>query len=364
MRIPTIPLLAAALCAAPAFAQFDANGNAPWPGTGVGTGAPGAVLNTLNGPYYPSSGVGHDGTNLLVISAYDGLAQIYIVDDATGATLGTVPIDSSGDFGLTWDSTRQLYVTTTAGGYVKTFDGVSPYSVSTFNVGGGLVGAAYDASRDVYWVCDWRTDLLHAVSASSGSITLTYSTASVGCTRPAGVGYDAANDIVYVGGRDQSSIFGIDAATGSLVCSFAAQDGGNNPQGLAGTARATVWHSSWNSNRLYELEGCAGAGFTLSASGTCPGPMTFSASGATPSGTVAFVWGLSGTFSIPGGKPCAGTVLDLVPLLTPAPGYLLAGANANGDVSIQAIVPAGACGTVLVQAVDLASCTTSNTVGL
>ncbi|TAH36875.1 MAG: calcium-binding protein [Planctomycetota bacterium] len=105
-------------------------------------------------------------------------------------------------------------------------------------------------------------------------------------------------------------------------------------------------------------------GFMLATSGTCPGPMTLTASNGTPGGTVAFVWGTSGSFTIPAGNPCAGTLLDLVPLLSPPPGYLLATADGSGTATASILVPSGACGTVRMQAVDLSSCTTSNTASL
>lgn len=104
--------------------------------------------------------------------------------------------------------------------------------------------------------------------------------------------------------------------------------------------------------------------FTLAKSGSCPGSMTFTTTNGTPSGTVAFVWGTAGSFTIPAGKPCAGTVLDLSPLFTPPPGYMLATANGSGSATLGPVsVPAAGCG-LLVQALDVATCTKSNTVTL
>lgn len=104
--------------------------------------------------------------------------------------------------------------------------------------------------------------------------------------------------------------------------------------------------------------------FVLAATGSCPGPMSFTTTNGTAGGTVAFTWGSAGTFTIPGGKPCVGTELDLVPLLVPPPGYKLATANGAGSATLGPIsVPGAGCG-LLVQAVDLATCTVSNTVVL
>lgn len=120
----------------------------------------------------------------------------------------------------------------------------------------GHVGVAWDCRRDVYWVLDWSFNTVTAINPTTGAMGASHSTSAIGCTRGAGLGYDANLDILYMGGRDQNTVFGMDAATGAPVCSFAAQDGGNNPQGVAMSPRGGVWHSSWNSNALNELEGC------------------------------------------------------------------------------------------------------------
>ena len=135
----------------------------------------------------------------------------------------------------------------------------------------GCVGAAYDASRDAYWVCNWNDDTVTSIGAATGVYGATFSLSAVGCTRPAGVGYDLVNDELIVGGRDQSAIVLIDAATGALNNSFPAQDGGNNPPGTASDPTAlSVWHSSWNSATIFELDsghgGSSGPGITY-----CPG---------------------------------------------------------------------------------------------
>jgi hypothetical protein len=55
----------------------------------------------------------------------------------------------------------------------------------------------------------------------------------------------------------------INAATGALVSSFAAPDGGNNPQGVGIFPQtSSVWTSSWNSGALSQVD--AGHAPTLS----------------------------------------------------------------------------------------------------
>jgi hypothetical protein len=102
-----------------------------------------------------------------------------------------------------------------------------------------------------------------------------------------------------------------------------------------------------------------GASFTVA--GSCPGPMEFSVSGNTPGGEVAILSAVTtGSQVIPAG-PCGGVVtglssrgLSLRRVLT---------ADADGRVMMSPLIPDGACSGV-VQALDVATCTMSNTAGL
>lgn len=287
MNHPLLSLFAIALAGSASAQQFDANGNDPATLGGPLGSAPGTVLSTVFGPVSPSSDLAHDGQYLMLVSAYDGVASVYLLNDATGALAGSIPIGSTSDFGLAWDDKRELAVTCNAGTDVITTYTRTGALVSSWSYPGtGHVGLAWDCRRDVYWVVDWSTNSLKAINSTTGAVGTTWSTAAVGCTRGAGVGYDANTDTLYVGGRDQNMIFGVNAATGALVCSFAAVDGANNPQGVAMSPRGGVWHSSWNSNALNELEGCfrphpelrinpnfpvAGGSITLAMSRLLPG---------------------------------------------------------------------------------------------
>lgn len=103
-------------------------------------------------------------------------------------------------------------------------------------------------------------------------------------------------------------------------------------------------------------------GFGLSLAGACPGPVTLTASGATPGGAVAFLYAFgTGSFAIPPGFPCAGTVLGLDSSVRLGG---TASASAGGTATLSASAPAAACGRVFLQAVDLSSCATSNVLGL
>ncbi|MFK5956175.1 MAG: hypothetical protein QM477_07000 [Planctomycetota bacterium] len=91
----------------------------------------------------------------------------------------------------------------------------------------------------------------------------------------------------------------------------------------------------------------------LTITGTCPGPMQLSLTGATPLGSVAIAYGSPGTFTIPAGS-CIGTVLDLnAPTLA---GFFTA--DAAGSLSLGFSLPSTFCG-LSVQVVDLTTCITS-----
>lgn len=94
----------------------------------------------------------------------------------------------------------------------------------------------------------------------------------------------------------------------------------------------------------------------LTINGTCPGVMTITVSGATPSSTVALVYGNAGSFTLPA-DPCAGITVDMdFPNLA---GVFTA--DANGDLILTPNIPSVACGFT-VQAVDATLCAVSNAV--
>lgn len=94
----------------------------------------------------------------------------------------------------------------------------------------------------------------------------------------------------------------------------------------------------------------------LAINGLCPGPATVVVTGATPFATIAFASSSAlGSFTIPSGA-CAGTTLGLA-----SPTLLgFATADGTGTVNLAVTLPAGFCGDFL-QAVDLGTCTPSNT---
>ncbi len=107
--------------------------------------------------------------------------------------------------------------------------------------------------------------------------------------------------------------------------------------------------------------GAGGGGLTLTVAGPCPGNLTLTADNATPGAVVAFIYAYGpGSVTIPTGT-CAGTRLGLNGTAT-----LLRTVRANGSGTARTSgnAPPGACGRVLIQALDASTCETSNVAGL
>lgn len=103
---------------------------------------------------------------------------------------------------------------------------------------------------------------------------------------------------------------------------------------------------------------CGPTGPVLTKTGTCPGLITLDLSGATPSANAVLLYGAAGSTTKPSGL-CAGTTVDIA---NPTIGPTL-NTDVNGNASISANVPAGACG-LTVQMVDIAACEPSNSIVL
>jgi len=96
----------------------------------------------------------------------------------------------------------------------------------------------------------------------------------------------------------------------------------------------------------------------LAVSGTCPGQISLTISGATASGLIGILYGSAGTFT-KSGTPCAGLTLGLA---SPTLGALIP-ADGAGHASLAFPAPLGACGRSI-QGVDLTSCSATNLVVL
>lgn len=112
-----------------------------------------------------------------------------------------------------------------------------------------------------------------------------------------------------------------------------------------------------------DFAGGTGCGLQLSIIGPCPGVNSVTVNGGVPGNLcfLGYATGL-GAYTIPGG-PCAGTVLGLDASVTLVPGspFVFDGA---GQALFSAFVPAGACGSIYVQAMESPTCCLSNIVAL
>lgn len=119
----------------------------------------------------------------------------------------------------------------------------------------------------------------------------------------------------------------------------------------------TFAHETWID--YVQVDGVP-SGPSLARTGTCPGAATFSVSNATANGMVLAFYGGAGSFTQSNpNRPCFGTSLGInLPVL----GRTLT-ADALGNAGFSINLPPAACG-LTVQALDLSSCQTTNTITL
>ncbi|KAA3607268.1 MAG: hypothetical protein DWQ01_16365 [Planctomycetota bacterium] len=290
------------------------------------------------------TGLAYDPNNDLLYGINPSSDRLYLLDQSTGFA---TPIGSSGALG---------------------FDNAN--------------GLAYDPNQDVMYGADLNTNTLFTVNVSNSSTTVIGSIS--GASAIEGLAFDPATNTLY--GLDDTSDRVVILDTTTAVATPLA-----NALPVSGIWRGltwdhelgVIWASKVNAGELYRVDPATGAGtfvgtpttfvqglafkgepgFTLDIQGPCPGNVTAVVSGASANGNVAIIYAFgTGSFTIPNGFACAGTVLGLssnnITLLTTIT------ADANGDASLPGGVPAGACGNVAVQALDLATCTPSNVVNL
>jgi hypothetical protein len=281
-RFPTV-VLVLALAVSPIHAQspqIDVNGNIVGP-QGGSPDLPGAVITTFSQPVAGNrySDLDTKDAEILATSAYDSASVIYRFDWYFGTLNGTVPTNAVDDFGVGWDSFRQLYLTTnnSPSTVIKGFDGTNPTPVFTFPISvSGCTGVAYDGNRDWYWTCNFSNNTVNGFSAASGALMQTYSTSAFSCTNPAGLTYDPTHDELVVGGRVQHNVFFFSAATGALRTSFACPNTAtNNPQGVA-TFRsgASVWISNYSDPSITQVDN--GQTLSIQLGFATPGAVTVS----------------------------------------------------------------------------------------
>lgn len=122
-------------------------------------------------------------------------------------------------------------------------------------------------------------------------------------------------------------------------------------------------NGEWYHGEKFYLEVTGGAsGPVLTVDASCPGggPIVISWTDATPGGTIALLYARGqGSFRIPSGYACAGTVLGLGPNQLQI--AYQGGAGSNGSRTLNASTGSGVCGGYF-QLLDVPTCLTSNVV--
>jgi hypothetical protein len=354
------------LALAPQFGPsliFDDNGDfINPPASGPSTRAPGDVIQTyLGGSILGNAGLARNGTTLAVTSTNDSASVIYLIDELTGASLGTIPVLGDNYFGLGFDDSRGYYLCTDASADV----------IDTYDTSGNLmgtfaaplphpVGATWDSSRDLYWIADWPSNTLTGMDPVTGATVMSIPVAAAGFRNISDCAYIASQDMLAVGVRGgfggPAEILFFDITSGSQVGNLDPEGPSfNNPPGLCSSISGNLWQAEVDTDRIHEIDLGLGPNFLLIITGNVPGTVTVYVDGATPNGPVALVYGPAGSFTLTSG-PCAGLTLDIgVPTLGQ-----LASADPTGHVSTTANLPGGLSGLTL-QAVDVTRCDTSTT---
>lgn len=227
----------------------------------------------------------------------------------------------------------------------------------------GMAGSqtvpGYDPANDEYYSRE-SSATVNVVSGSDGSLVRSFTLDLGGAGNPTladfALGYAAEADLVFVieSGGDEAFAFDTNGAfVGASVLDITLPSSFSMGYANGQLFAFDSSRNGWQGYRVLE-EG----GLQLGFNGDCPGEMTFVVNGATPNGTVGFVYAFAeGTCTIPSGV-CAGTDLDLD--CASAQLGATAQADANGSAFVTTNVPPAACGNVFIQAIDAPTCETSN----
>jgi hypothetical protein len=178
------------------------------------------------------------------ILEFDRQGNVKNTISLSGAPSGFSP------FGLGFDTRRNSFILCDASykaivladlnGKVSTFSSYAPNR---------CVGAAYDSTRDGYWMTMLSPyQILLYDARNLTSVLKTIDLVAVGATRAAGTAYDRINDVVYTNSRDKKMGYAFSAATGALLYSWPlVHNGTNNGQGAA-------WWDRWQCTVVADYE--------------------------------------------------------------------------------------------------------------
>jgi hypothetical protein len=242
----------------------------------------------------------------------------------------------------------------------------------------GIRGMAF-LGNTLYAVVDGTPDSLYTINLATGATTW------IGSTGYAGMqGLTESGGVLYGWEVGTGSGYGVglvtvDPVTGwatdvdinnggnafeiQTLCSdgsgnlYGARDGLYTVNKITGVT-TLVGSGGYSDVRGIEFTGSGAPSFTLAKAGNCPGSVTLTTTNGTPSSAVAILYGNAGSWTKPSGT-CAGLTLGIA---SPNLGAII-GSNGSGTASISFNSQAAWCGKT-VQAVDIATCTASNTITL
>ncbi len=169
-----------------------------------------------------------------------GTGVLFEMNADSGAVLSMITISplssSSFTFGLGFDTLRNVFVVTDpADDLILKVNPTTGEVTGTFSSpGSGPVGAAYDSTRDGYWISDFETNKVHLVNPDTGA-EITSLPVPSGASSIAGTGYDSVNDVIMFHSRDSGETYLMTASDGVQVGVFPTPPslGENNGQGAA-----------------------------------------------------------------------------------------------------------------------------------
>ena len=233
---------------------------------------------------------------------------------------------------------RRLNFAIDTGGYVWEFDLDWANPTQLFRVN-SLGAITYDPENDSLWISQFSSATIAEYSRTG---TLLRSWAAP---------------------HDQCMALALDHADGTLWIHNRRAQGTIEQYDKDGSLLNTIVVPGLNTQNALGGEFAFGGSTppNLTASGDCPGQMTFTAGGMTAGGNVAFAYAFGeGNFVIPGGT-CAGTTLGLNATVQLG---AIERADRSGFAVLTTNVPRAACGRVFVQAIDINTCATTNVVGI
>lgn len=302
-------------------------------------GGAGAFLTTYNGLAADSQGTIYSVSQNINV----GWSELHEVDPATGQLTYLFDVDSVGIGAIAFGPGDTLYGAANLSWPL----GIAPSHLITINTATGtttVIGQIASASSDIL-AMDFDGTTMFAWDHQRGLMTVDLGS---------GLGTDLDSSFVGDTASSKSMCFGVDGTLYLLDPSFWLCEPTTGVSSYVGPSYFGI---------LGEVEYIPGPNQVLSLWQTeqVGNPTEIKVRGATPSTDVALFAsvGPAGTYTIPGGFPCAGTVLDLNPttvrLLT------VATADAQGEVTLgPAILPPSALFSAQLQALDLQTCVTSN----